>query len=89
MLNTRLHGVLPPDTATTAPVPTVPAPADTPPSSTATQALTAPPAPAPLPAVPSADPDVRGALFAMDEYAQRLLSVRERMARQGLSALLV
>jgi ectoine hydrolase len=38
---------------------------------------------------PAGDADIRGALFPMDEYAQRLLSVRERMDRQGLSAVLV
>lgn len=38
---------------------------------------------------PVGDTDIRGALFPMHEYAQRLLSVRQRMDYQGLSALLV
>ncbi|GGG48392.1 Xaa-Pro aminopeptidase [Kocuria dechangensis] len=35
------------------------------------------------------DPDVRPALFSPAEYGRRLRAVRERMAQQGLSALLV
>jgi Xaa-Pro aminopeptidase len=59
-----------------------------------TVGTTVAPAPAGVPAAamapdPAGDADIRGALFPMDEYAQRLLSVRERMDRQGLSALMV
>ncbi|MCY1160191.1 MAG: hypothetical protein MOP51_3218, partial [Citricoccus sp.] len=54
-----------------------------------TVGTTVAPGPAVVPAsvitpVPAGDADIRGALFPMDEYAQRLLSVRERMERQGL-----
>ena len=35
------------------------------------------------------DADVRGPLFSLEEYAQRLEAVRERMDRQGLATLLV
>jgi Xaa-Pro aminopeptidase len=59
-----------------------------------TVGTTVAPGPAVVPAsvitpVPAGDADIRGALFPMDEYAQRLLSVRERMERQGLGALMV
>ena len=37
----------------------------------------------------AADPDVRPALFSDEEYAARLRAVRERMAEQGLGALVV
>ncbi|MFF0944532.1 M24 family metallopeptidase [Kocuria sp. CPCC 205300] len=39
--------------------------------------------------VTAPDPDVRPALFSPEEYAARLRAVREKMAEQGLSALVV
>ena len=42
-----------------------------------------------VPAGAPGDADVRGPLFSLEEYAQRLEAVRERMDRQGLATLLV
>lgn len=83
MLHTRLHRVDPPDAGATVLTPpvSVPSPAAPPvsvPSPTA-PALTAPPT----------DPDVREPMFSAAEYGHRLASVREKMNRQGLSALAV
>ncbi|MBB5749494.1 Xaa-Pro dipeptidase [Micrococcus sp. TA1] len=81
MLNTRLHRVLSPDTGATAPPVSLP--------SLAAPPATAPSVAAPPATAPPADPDVRVPMFSATEYGQRLAAVRERMARQGLSALVV
>ena len=53
-------------------------------------ASAASPSPEPTPAVETGpDPNVRAPLFTAHEYEQRLRCVREKMAQQGLSALIV
>ncbi|WP_431814168.1 M24 family metallopeptidase [Kocuria sp. cx-455] len=47
------------------------------------------PDPAPVAAAAPGNPDVRSPLFTAHEYEQRLRRVREKMAHQGLSALIV
>lgn len=92
MLNTSPLRVLSPGAAPTVSISPASEPsltvstADAPARPSAAPVLPSPLAP---PVESSVNPDVRLAMFTTAEYDQRLAAVREKMSRQGLSALIV